>query len=45
MAFGEEGQVAVEGCAGKPSSAWHGVEGRKLTAAEGGKEAVVVARV
>jgi len=30
---------------GKPSGIWHGVEGRKLTAVEAGKEVVLVAQV
>lgn len=42
VAFGEERRVAVEGCAGRPASTWHGVEGRKLAAVEVGEEVVVV---
>lgn len=35
----------MEGCAGKPSSIWRGVERRKLTAVQVGKEVVVIAQV
>lgn len=42
---GGERLVAVEGCAQKPRSIGHGVEGRKPATVEVGKEVVVVAQV